>query len=86
MSVVTLKINDIDVAAEAGKTVLDAAREAGIRIPTLCHLDGVSDVAACRLCLIEIKGIPKLLPACVTEVAEGMDVTTHTPSWTSIAA
>ncbi|TVR12623.1 MAG: bidirectional hydrogenase complex protein HoxU [Phormidium sp. GEM2.Bin31] len=79
MSVVTLKINDIDVAAEAGKTVLEAAREAGIRIPTLCHLDGVSDVGACRLCLIEIKGIPKLLPACVTEVAEGMDVTTHTP-------
>ncbi len=79
MSVVTLKINDVDVAVEAGKTVLDAAKEAGIRIPTLCHLDGVSDVGACRLCLVEIAGIPKLLPACVTEVAEGMQVTTHTP-------
>lgn len=78
MSVKTLKINDIDVAVEEGKTILDAAKEAGIRIPTLCHLEGVSDVGACRLCLVEIKGINKLLPACVTEVAEGMEIHTHT--------
>ncbi|HEY9832985.1 MAG TPA: bidirectional hydrogenase complex protein HoxU [Stenomitos sp.] len=78
MSVKTLKINDIDVAVEEGKTILDAANEAGIRIPTLCHLEGVSDVGACRLCLVEIKGINKLLPACVTEVAEGMEIHTHT--------
>lgn len=78
MSVKTLRINDIDVAVEEGKTILDAAKEAGIRIPTLCHLEGVSDVGACRLCLVEIKGINKLLPACVTEVAEGMEIHTHT--------
>lgn len=79
MSVVTLKINETDVAAESGKTVLNAAREAGIRIPTLCHLNGVSDVGACRLCLVEIAGSSKLLPACVTEVSDGMTVRTDTP-------
>jgi bidirectional [NiFe] hydrogenase diaphorase subunit len=79
MSVKTLKIDGIDVAAEEGTSVLKAAQEAGVRIPKLCHLDGVSDVGACRLCLVEIKGINRLLPACVTEVAEGMEVSTKTP-------
>ncbi len=78
MSVVTLKINDQELATEAGNTVLEAANEAGIRIPTLCHLEGVSDVGACRLCLVEISSGRKLLPACVTEVAEGMEVVTNT--------
>ena len=53
------------------------ARENGIHIPTLCHLDGLSDVGACRLCLVEVKGANKLLPACVTRVAEGMEVTVN---------
>jgi len=79
MSVKTLKIDGIDVAAEEGTSVLKAAEEAGVKIPKLCHLDGVSDVGACRLCLVEIKGINRLLPACVTEVAEGMEVCTQTP-------
>jgi bidirectional [NiFe] hydrogenase diaphorase subunit len=77
MSVKTFKINDQDLAIATGSTILDAAKEAGIHIPTLCHLEGVSDVAACRLCLVEIKGMDKLLPACVTEVWEGMEVYTH---------
>lgn len=79
MSVRTLRINGIDVAVESGTSILAAAKQAGITIPTLCHLDGVSDVGACRLCLVEIQGINKLLPACVTEVAEGMDIQTETP-------
>lgn len=79
MSVRTLRINGIDVAVESGTSILGAAKQAGITIPTLCHLDGVSDVGACRLCLVEIQGINKLLPACVTEVAEGMDIQTETP-------
>ncbi|MDY7012342.1 MAG: bidirectional hydrogenase complex protein HoxU [Cyanobacteriota bacterium] len=78
MSVITLKIDKIDVAIEEGATVLDAAKEVGVRIPTLCHLEGVSDIGACRLCVVEVSGINKLLPACVTEVAEGMDVRTDT--------
>ncbi|MGA9380368.1 MAG: bidirectional hydrogenase complex protein HoxU [Phormidium sp.] len=79
MSVKTLKIDGKEIAIEEGATLLQAAKEAGARIPTLCHLDGISDIGACRLCLVEIAGINRLLPACVTEVAEGMDVQTNTP-------
>lgn len=78
MAVNTLKINDQLISARAGETILEAARDAGIHIPTLCHLEGVSDVGACRLCLVEIEGTNRLLPACVTEAAEGMVVRTHT--------
>ncbi|NEP02183.1 MAG: bidirectional hydrogenase complex protein HoxU [Symploca sp. SIO2E9] len=79
MSVRTLTIDGAPVAIEEGASILKAAQEADIRIPTLCYLEGVSTVSACRLCLVEIAGINKLLPACVTEVAEGMEVQTHSP-------
>ena len=79
MPVVTLTIDDKPVSASAGETILMAARDEGIDIPTLCHLDGTSDVAACRMCLVEIEGSNKLQPACVTRVAEGMIVQTATP-------
>ena len=78
MSVMTLKIDGQVVNAPAGQTLLEAAREAGVAIPTLCHLDGVRNVGACRLCLVEVGG-PKLLPACLTAVADGLDVRTATP-------
>ncbi len=78
MAVKTLTINDLLISARAEETLLDAAREAGIHIPTLCHLEGVSTVGTCRLCLVEVAGQNKLLPACVTQVAEGMEVQTHT--------
>ena len=64
----TLTIDGKDVSARAGQTILEVARENDIAIPTLCHLDGLSDVGACRLCLVEIKGLNKLLPACVATV------------------
>lgn len=80
MSVVTLTIDDQPVAVEAGTTLLKAAQAVGIAIPVLCHLEGVSDVGACRLCLVEIQGSSKLLPACVTEATEGMVVQTQTPT------
>ncbi|MGE5658537.1 MAG: bidirectional hydrogenase complex protein HoxU [Actinomycetota bacterium] len=80
MSVKTLTIDGVSIAIEEGATILQAAKEAGVRIPTLCHLEGVGDVGACRLCLVEISGINRLLPACVTQVAEGMEVQTHTES------
>ncbi|PLX32450.1 MAG: bidirectional hydrogenase complex protein HoxU [Ignavibacteria bacterium] len=75
----TLSIDNVMVSAAEGTTVLDAAREHGIDIPTLCHLDGLEDVGACRLCLVEAEGQNKLLPACVTRVEEGMSVKTHSP-------
>jgi bidirectional [NiFe] hydrogenase diaphorase subunit len=64
------------VSAESGATLLEACRENGIRLPTLCHLDGLSDVGACRLCVVEVAGSPRLHAACVTEVQEGLEVTT----------
>lgn len=79
MAVRTLKIDDKDVAIEAGANLLQAAQEAGVRIPRLCSMEGISPIGACRLCLVEVEGINKLLPACVTEVAEGMVVHTQTP-------
>ncbi|NTU82001.1 MAG: bidirectional hydrogenase complex protein HoxU [Chloroflexales bacterium] len=78
MSARTLTIDGELVSARAGESVLEAARDAGIRIPTLCHLDGLSEVGACRLCLVEIAGLSKLQPACLTAVAEGMEVRTST--------
>lgn len=76
MAAKTLTIDGQLVSAEEGQTVLEAACDAGIHIPTLCHLDGIKDIGACRLCLVEITGSPKLLPACVTKVQEGMEVRT----------
>ncbi len=71
-----LTIDGKQISAEEGSSILQAAREAEIAIPTLCHLEGVDDIGACRLCLVEIEGTPKLLPACTTAVAEGMQVRT----------
>ncbi|HUB66903.1 MAG TPA: bidirectional hydrogenase complex protein HoxU [Candidatus Methylacidiphilales bacterium] len=76
MAVKTLTIDGKPVSADENETILQAATDAGIRIPTLCHLDGLSDVGACRLCITEVTGSNKLLPACVTKVAEGMEVKT----------
>lgn len=73
----TLTIDGKDVSARAGQTILEVAQENGIDIPTLCHLDGLPDIGACRLCVVEVKGQNKLLPACVTSVFEGMEVTTN---------
>jgi bidirectional [NiFe] hydrogenase diaphorase subunit len=78
MSAKTLTIDGQLVSAGADESILQAAREAGIRIPTLCHLDGLAEVGACRLCLVEIAGTNKLQPACHTTVAEGMEVRTNT--------
>ena len=78
MAVKTLTIDDKNVGAEESETILDAATDAGIKIPTLCHLEGLGNVGACRMCLVEVTGITKLVPACVTLVSEGMEVKTDT--------
>ena len=78
MAVKTLTINSELITASEEQTILEAAKEVGIKIPTLCHLEGVSNVGACRLCLVEIEGSSKLQPACVTQVQEGMVIKTET--------
>lgn len=77
MSVVTLTVNGELVSAQEGQSLLNVLREVGVEIPTLCHLEGISERGGCRLCLVEIEGSNRLLPACVTPVQEGMVVTTH---------
>ncbi len=79
VSVRTLVIDGLDVAGNDDQTILEVARENSIRIPTLCHLDGLSDVGACRLCVVEVAGSNKLFAACVTTVEEGRTVTTNSP-------
>lgn len=74
--VITLQIDDRDVGAKENQTILDVARENDIFIPTLCHLQGLEPVGACRMCLTEIQGTNKLLPACVTRVTDGMVIRT----------
>jgi bidirectional [NiFe] hydrogenase diaphorase subunit len=76
MAAKTLTIDGKEVSAQEGATILDAASDAGIKIPTLCHLEGVYDIGACRLCLVEVTGVAKLLPSCTTHIVEGMDVRT----------
>ncbi|MBX3000366.1 MAG: bidirectional hydrogenase complex protein HoxU [Caldilineaceae bacterium] len=78
-NIITLKIDGQDVGARAEETILEVARENGIEIPTLCHLEGLSSMGGCRLCMVEVKGSPKLFTACMTPVQEGMEVTTRSP-------
>ena len=75
----TLTMDGEEISARSDQTILEAAREHNIHIPTLCQIDGLSGVGSCRLCLVEVKGARRLLPACVTRVEEGMEVSTHTP-------
>jgi bidirectional [NiFe] hydrogenase diaphorase subunit len=76
VTVRTLTLDGKPVSARPDETVLDLCRENGAPLPTLCHLDGLSDVGACRLCLVEVKGSPRLHAACTTLVQEGMEIVT----------
>lgn len=78
MPYVTLTINERLVSARGEDSILLAARDAGIDIPTLCYLDGLSAHGGCRLCLVEIEGSDRLQPACFMKVHEGMVVRTDT--------
>ncbi|HET7599767.1 MAG TPA: 2Fe-2S iron-sulfur cluster-binding protein, partial [Gemmatimonadales bacterium] len=76
----TLTINGITVPFEPGATILDAARNAGIDIPTLCWYPKLPTVANCRICLVSVKGANKLAPACFTPATDGMVVETESPA------
>ena len=76
---VNLTINGKAISAREGMSILAAAKENGIRIPTLCYFKDLNEVGACRICVVEVKGEKKLLAACSTVVAEGMEVLTDSP-------
>jgi NADH-quinone oxidoreductase subunit G/NADP-reducing hydrogenase subunit HndD len=79
MATVKLTIDGLPVEVEAGTSVLKAAEKAGVHIPTLCYLEGIHEVGACRVCVVDT-GAKALQAACVTPVAEGMKVSTNTPA------
>jgi bidirectional [NiFe] hydrogenase diaphorase subunit len=75
----TFKINGMDVTGKSNSTILEVANEHQIKIPTLCYLEGLSCVGACRMCLVQVKGSDKLIPACTSKIKEGMEVITDSP-------
>ncbi|MBN1262651.1 MAG: formate dehydrogenase subunit alpha, partial [Anaerolineae bacterium] len=78
MAVIHLTIDDRSIAAPSGATVLEAARSAGIEIPTLCHHPDLTPTGGCRLCVVEVEGMRDPPTACTLPVSEGMVVYTHT--------
>jgi bidirectional [NiFe] hydrogenase diaphorase subunit len=78
VSVVTLNIDGQDLSARADETIIEVCRENKIPIPSLCWMEGLSVVGACRLCVVEVDGSPRLQAACATRVREGMSVQTNT--------
>ncbi len=76
---ISLTIDNIPVIVPEGTTILEAARSAGIRIPSLCYLKDVNEIGACRICVVEVKGARSLMASCVYPVSEGMEVKTNTP-------
>lgn len=79
MAVTTFELDGTLVSAREHETVLQAASEAGVSVPTLCDFSGLSAVGACRLCVVEVEGVARPQPACLTQVREGMVVRTATP-------
>lgn len=76
---VNLKIDNVLIEAKEGTTILDAAQNAEIHIPSLCYLKGINEIGACRVCVVEVKGKDKLLPACNNMVEDGMEIFTNSP-------
>ena len=76
---VNCKINGIAVSVPKGSTILEAARVAGVEIPTLCYMKKINEIGACRICIVEATGARGLVTACVYPVSEGMEVKTNTP-------
>lgn len=90
METVNIKINGMEIAAPKGSTVLEAARKAGIDIPTLCYLKETNEIGACRICLVEVREVgrqglspARMVTACVYPITEGMEVVTNSPRITA---
>ena len=75
---VNIKINNMPLSVPKGISILEAARYAGVEIPTLCYLKNMNEIGACRMCMVEVKGARSLVAACVYPVNEGMEVFTNT--------
>ena len=76
-NMISLRIDGELVRVEGGRTIFEAAEEAGKPIPGICQMKSLSPVGACRLCMVEVAGVNRLLPSCTTPAQEGMSVTTQ---------
>lgn len=76
---VKLMINGQEVSVKNGTTIMEAAEKVGIHIPHLCFLKGINEIGACRVCVVEIKGMEKLVTACNTVCQDGMEILTNSP-------
>ena len=76
---VNVTINKRPVTVPEGTTILEAAKQAGFPVPTLCYLKDINEIAACRVCVVEVKGIDHLITSCNNVVEEGMEVITNSP-------
>ena len=76
---VTMTIDGLTVQVPEGTTILEAAKTAHIRIPHLCYLKGINEIAACRVCCVEVEGERAMVTACNNPVKEGMVVHTNSP-------
>ena len=80
MAKINIKINGRDYSVESGTTILDACRQVGIKIPTLCYLEKINCIGACRVCMVEVKGARTLVAACTYPIdREGTEIFTNTP-------
>jgi iron-only hydrogenase group A len=76
---ITIEVNGRSIPAEKGEMLLTALRRAGVNVPTLCHVDGLSPTGACRICVVEVEGQRGLVPSCAFPVSDGMKIRTHSP-------
>jgi len=74
-----IEVNNRKIEAKPGEMILDALKRAGIHVPTLCHLSGLFPSGACRMCVVEVEGVPGLVPSCAFPVREGMKIQTNSP-------
>jgi len=79
MGNIALTMNGAPISGREGMTILEVARENGIDIPTLCYLEDLPPVGACRICVVEVEGSRTLVGSCHTPIAEGMVIHTHSP-------
>ena len=75
----TIEVNNRHIQTKDGETILDACNRAGIKVPTLCHIEGLFPTGACRMCVVEVEGMDGLVPSCAWPVKEGMKVNTFSP-------
>ncbi|HOT49943.1 MAG TPA: NADH-dependent [FeFe] hydrogenase, group A6 [Candidatus Hydrogenedentes bacterium] len=75
----TIEVNGRSVEAKPGEMLLDTLKRAGVKVPTLCYMEGLFPSGACRMCVVEVEGQRNLIPSCACPVADGMKVRTHSP-------